>query len=96
MSAVIGVESFRSIDITAAFLQADDLKRNVYIEPPKDIKEDGIVWRLKKPLYGLNDAGRRFWIRIRKILKEHQYENIQGDEAFYYKKARKINGNALA
>ena len=57
MSAVIGVESFRSIDISAALLQADDLKRNVYIEPPKDIKEDRIVWRLKNPLHGLNDAG---------------------------------------
>ena len=68
MSALINIEVLKSIDISAAFLQAEDLKRNLYIEPPKDLKEDGVVWRLKKPLYGLNDAGRRFWLRIKKIL----------------------------
>ena len=44
------------MDITGAFLQAEDLDREVFVKPPKDIKKDGIIWRLKKPLYGLDDS----------------------------------------
>ena len=67
MAARIGVECISSLDITAAFLQAETLKRNVFVDPPRDIKEEGYIWRLNKPLYGLNDAGRCFWIRVKKI-----------------------------
>ena len=33
------------MDITGAFLQAEDLDREVYVKPPKDIRKEGIVWR---------------------------------------------------
>ena len=39
-----------SVDIRAAFLQSKVLDRNVYIEPPSDVKKPGILWKLKKPL----------------------------------------------
>ena len=45
-----------SVDIRAAFLQSRTLDRNVFVEPPPDIKKQGVIWRLKKPLYGLDDA----------------------------------------
>ena len=88
MAAIIGVETISSLDITAAFLQAETLKRNVFVDPPKDVKEEGILWKLKKPLYGLNDAGRRFWIRVKKILMENNFQTVQGDDSFYMKKNR--------
>ena len=34
----------------------------------------------------MNDAGRKFWLRIKKLLKENKFENVKGDEAFYIKK----------
>ena len=48
--AVAANEKFklRSIDIRAAFLQAKCLDREVYLEPPKDIKKEGKLWLLKK------------------------------------------------
>ena len=50
--AVAANEGFklRSIDIRAAFLQARELDRDVYLLPPKDIRKEGYIWRLKKPL----------------------------------------------
>ena len=86
MCSKLKTEKLRSIDITAAFLQAEELKRDVFINPPKDVKEEGVVWKLRKPLYGLTDAGRQFWLRIKKLLKENGFENIVGDEAFYIKR----------
>jgi len=75
----------RKIDIRAAFLQAKQLEREVFLKPPKDIKKEKIIWKLKKPLYGLNDASRRFWLRVKSIFKELGLRKLDGDEAVYYK-----------
>ena len=40
--------------------------------------------KLKKPLNGLDDASRKFWLRMRDIFKQTGLQNISGDEAFYY------------
>lgn len=50
-----------------------------------------ILWKLKKPLYGLDDASRKFWLRIKDIFKQEGLKNVSGDEAFYYK----YDGNNL-
>ena len=73
----------RKIDIRAAFLQAKQLDREVFLQPPKDIKRDGYIWKLKKPLYGLNDASWKFWLRVKKIFKEIGLRRLDGDEAVY-------------
>jgi hypothetical protein len=53
--AVTANEDFEieSIDIRAAFLQSRVLKRDVFLEPPKDIKKEGVILKLKKPYVGL-------------------------------------------
>ena len=86
-TAVAANESFEiaSIDIRAAFLQSKELKRDVYLVPPKDIAKPGILWKLKKPLYGLNDASRRFWLRVQDVFRNENLKSLPGDEAFYYK-----------
>ena len=75
-----------SVDICAAFLQSKVLDRDVFVEPPSDIKKQGIIWRLKKLLYGLDDASRKFWLQVRdEFLNKLHLKTIEGDEAFYYK-----------
>ena len=74
----------RKIDIRAAFLQAKQLDREMFMQPPKDIKKEGYIWRLKKPLYGLNDASWMFWLRVKKIFNEIGLRKLDGDEAVYY------------
>ena len=40
-----------------AFLQGGEIEREVYITPPKEAGVDpGSVWKLKKTIYGLQDA----------------------------------------
>ena len=39
----------RKIDIRAAFLQARPLDREVFMRPPKDIRKEGMIWKLKIP-----------------------------------------------
>ena len=78
------------MDITGAYLQSEDLQRNIYVRLPKEFEpDDSFVYKLKKPLYGLSDAGRQFWLKVSKMFKENGYESVVGDECLY----RKVDEN---
>ena len=80
----------RSIDIRTALLQAKCSDREVYMEPPKDVKKEGKIWKLKKPLYGLNDASRKFWLKVREVFYECRLWILDGDEVFFISDMMKI------
>ena len=68
----------------------------MYVEPPSDVKKEGVLWKLVKPLYGLKDASRKFWLRMKKIFEDGGLKTVKGDEAFYYKfNGEKLEGMVL-
>ena len=75
----------RSIDIRAAFLQAKGLDREVYMEPPKDVKKEGKIWKLKKTILWTNDASCQFWLKVREVFDECKLRILDGDEGFYFR-----------
>ena len=54
----------RSSDVQSAFLQSVPLERDVYVLPPKEKRIPGVLWKLKKPVYGLSDASRGFHLSL--------------------------------
>ena len=57
------------IDVRAAFLQSKPLDRLILVKPPKEKRTDNnMVWRLKKPVYGLNDAARAWYMTVKEEL----------------------------
>ena len=66
-------------------MQANGLDREVYMEQPKDVKKERKIWKLKKPLYGLNDVSRKFWLKVREVFSECGLKVLDGDEAFHYR-----------
>ncbi len=57
-----------SMDIRVAFLQAKRLDREVFVRPPNDIKKEGKIWKLLKPLYLLYDVSRKFNLKVNKVV----------------------------
>merc|ERR1712112_811995 len=73
-----------SMDIRAAFPQAKTLDREVFVRPPRDIEKEGKVWKLLKPLYGLDDASRKFYLKVKETLQKMGLKTLPGDDAVYY------------
>ncbi len=56
-----------TIDIKAAYLQGQQISRDVCLQPPPEFF-CGKVWKLKKTVYGLNDAARAWYETVKKEL----------------------------
>ena len=54
-----------SLDISSAFLQGNEIQCDLYILPPKDIRIEGVIRKLKRCIYGLNDAPRAWYDKVR-------------------------------
>ena len=71
-------------DITSAFLQSDNIDRELYVQPPKDVVEPGVIWRLRKPMYGLEDASLQWYKTLTKRLLELGCKRLTTDPATFY------------
>ena len=61
----------QSTDVKSAFLQGNPPDRDIFVIPPVEASaSDSYVWKLKKSLYGLNDAARSFHLSLVSELKK--------------------------
>ena len=56
-----------TVDVKAAYLQGDKINREVYLKPPDEFNK-GQLWKLKKTIYGLCDAARAWYMRVKSEL----------------------------
>lgn len=56
-----------SLDVKCAFLQGHPITREVYLWPPAELNK-GLLWKLRKTVYGLNDAARSWYERVKREL----------------------------
>ena len=40
----------------------------IYLRPPKEFTEPGVIWKLRKCVYGLSDASRTWYFRVKEEL----------------------------
>ena len=73
----------KSTDIKSAFLQGQELDREVFIKPPKEAKTDKL-WLLRRCLYGLNDAARQFYLNLKQNLIALGLKNSSLDPSLFY------------
>ena len=80
-------------DVRSAFLQSEFLDRNIFVKPPKERTREGYIWKLKKPVYGLNDASRKWFHSTTETLLSLGMSQSMGDNClFYYRRHGKLEG----
>lgn len=72
-----------SIDIKAAFLQGESIDRDIYLKPPKEF-DNGSLWKLKKTVYGLCDAARSWYFRVKDVLLKIGMKMCSLDQALFF------------
>ena len=72
-----------SIDFASAFLQGNHIDREVFLRPPKDICPVHKVWKLKRCIYGLNDAPRAWYNKVSDELLRTNAVRSTIDQAMY-------------
>eukprot|EP00972_Heterocapsa_arctica_P018123 2677498-Heterocapsa_arctica.AAC.1 len=63
-------------DVSTAFLHAPLGAERVYVRPPPNLREPGVLWRLQKALYGLRAAPRLFQEYMEKVLLTHGFKRF--------------------
>ena len=82
----VGIRTFLAIaaDIKSAFLQSRPLRRNVFVQPPPESNTpSGYIWKLKRCLYGLNDAAREFFDSVKEALQMLQCQQSNLDPSIF-------------
>ena len=81
-------------DVTAAFLQADDLEREIFVQPPQESDDKNRLWCLIKPMYGLDEASHRWFITISTFLvNDLKCDHTLDDPCmFTYKVGKRLRG----
>ena len=84
--AICANENFqvKSLDVTSAFLQGRPLERDVFVNPPSEVKRDGYIWKLKKTCYGLYDASRSWYFAVKEEVEKIGMKALSGDSSFFY------------
>ena len=71
-------------DVKSAFLQGNELDRIVLVKPPKEAKLLKKLWRLKKCLYGLRDASKKWYEKVKNNLEKLGFKKSTYDSGLFY------------
>ena len=81
-----------TLDVKTAYLQGDEIQREVYLKPPNEGNWGGL-WKLKKTVYGLKDAAKAWYSKVVKVVEELGGERSRLEpNIFFWKKENKLNG----
>ena len=75
--------SVMSADVTSAFLQAK-ITRDVFVRPPKDQQRPGMIWRLLRAMYGLDDASLLWYKTVEEEMIKLGCQKLQSDPAIFF------------
>ena len=79
-----------SLDVKSAYLQGNEIDREIFLKPPPEFENYQKVWKLKKTVYGLNDAARAWFLRVKSELDLMGVEISLIDPALF---SWKVNGS---
>ena len=75
----------RTLDVKQAFLQSDEIDREVYVLPPPEAAlGEEVVWKLTAAVYGSADASREWYRTTKRMLKECGLHEVKNEPSLFY------------
>ena len=71
-----------SLDIKTAFLQGKQIKRNIFLLPPKEANTNKL-WHLKKFVYRIANTSRYWYLRVKEELTKLNRHICQADQGIF-------------
>ena len=79
----------KTCDVERAFLQSDQIQRDVFVKPPAELNlQKGKILKLNKTAYGLVDASRAFYLKQARVLKNNNFHPLRMDPALFVHKSK--------
>ena len=82
ISAAVGWQC-NTVDVTSAYLQGDQINRIIFLKPPKEYYI-GKLWKLRKTVYGLVDAARAWYVKVKKELHTLNVQKCKLDNSLFF------------
>ena len=76
-----------TVDVKLAYLQGDKIQRTIFLKPPQEY-DNGQLWKLKKTVYGLCDAARAWYMKIKRELLSMSVELCTLDNSLFISKEK--------
>ena len=75
----------QGIDIKTAFLQGEDIDREVFVIQPSESKTpEGYLWKLNRCIYGLSDASLKWYSRVKNFVNSNSRTISKVDPSFIH------------
>ena len=85
------MKQLMGLDVKRAFLHSET-KRAIFVKPPPEVCAPvGMIWKLKKTMYGTRDAPQVWRREVHKMLIARDFKNSKASPCFYYHEARDMN-----
>ena len=82
----------RSLDVKSAYLQGDKISRDIYLIPPPEFN-NGTLWKLHRTVYGLVDAARAWYLKVKQELVKIGFKVSEYDKGFFtYRRNEIVEG----
>ena len=72
------------LDFNNAYLQAN-IDHEIFVRPPEGYQRDGLVWKLRKSLYGLKQSGRNWHCTIQNFFIKQEFSQSIIDNCVFTK-----------
>jgi transposase InsO family protein len=79
----------RQFDVKSAFLYGE-LSEDIYMRPLPGYEEDGMVWKLKKCLYGLKQSAREWYAKLSRSLLAKGFRTSNFDPCVFVHHSERI------
>ncbi len=74
-----------TLDVKQAFLQSDDINREVYVIPPPEAKlGNETIWKLRVAVYGLADVSRNWYLTSKRLLAAVGIKECSIESSVFY------------